>query len=1072
MESAEGGARMLRRVCWLSVMIFAPSVTASPAISGAFIENRGQINDQVHYYTLGSPMAAYFTSEAVVIIMKEPQVAKENDVGPWQTPNRLADRQERASRRTHAVWIRFNGANPSPAVEAWNAVTTYHNFFLGSDPDKWRTHVPAYREVVYRDLWPGVDLAFWMDGTGIAYEARFDAGGSVTRIDFSYDGAITVTDLEDGSLLIETTVGAFVDTGPMSGRRRGAFRLESLASVSDHGRDDPSNPEIMAWSRLLGTDDWDWPEDAEIAPDGSPIMVGSFVGFEFPDVDPADEHHYPGIGGRMNIDCYLAKLTPDSGIPIWVAYIGGPYDEYGYGLALHPSGDIIIAGSTEGNLPANNSHNGGQWDAYFASLSANGAALNYCMYFGGSENDDGMCVEISPVNDNLVLLGRTGSSDIPHEAEIGVVDFNPSLFVALLDHQNGQYVEGGGLLLGGTHNEEPYDMTLHEENGNLTSIIVGYTDSDDFPTTDGAHDRTLDGENDAFVTKLAWASGWTLGWSTYLGGSSTDGAYGITSDSIESILVVGTTGSSDFPASQQVGPGGSSDGFVCRFNQGGAKSWGTRIGGSNSDGTGDIAVAADGNLMVTLGTQSNDFPVSQWAFDKTYNEGSDVLIVRLDADGSEASWSTYLGGMYDDAAARGLLDAEDDLYVIGFTYSPDFPTTAGLEHQGLTDIFSTKLYTHPAACCRMDDCNTWIQPECLENGGHWFRDEPECRSVNCSDPIEPYTLCDVSWDRSDGNNYGVARLLGKDVNPKGIAGIAISPSSTDREFQITQGRCCVTVKHRGPNENGFPGDPEVKIGNRVKTYGTVSMDHGMNQISRPDFGIIVHSDIHELPPIPTISTIDHASHGLDYEYESCLIRMEGVRVVRGEWPQVDKDGDLAITNGGNADTTTLRIFKESGINVNTAPPIDQPFSVIGISGQRDEDGPPYDSGYDIRPRVCEDIQPPTNCPPPPAQPDVSGVEEPPRFESLYLSPSFPNPSRGLTRIRYAIPSGSEEVRLRVYDPAGRLLRTLVRETKTAGVYDVAWDGRNDVGAFVAGGVYFFELRWNGRSETHQAIMLR
>lgn len=397
-----------------------------------------------------------------------------------------------------------------------------------------------------------------------------------------------------------------------------------------------------------------------------------------------------------------------------------------------------------------------------------------------------------------------------------------------------------------------------------------------------------------------------------------------------------------------------------------------------------------------------------------------------------------------------------------FTIGTDSPCAPFSPPNATCDLIGAwPVVCETAVCCRLGDCNVFSQQRCLDKGGAWLEGSHTCDPGICDDPIQPYTLCDVSWDENVGDDYGVPRLLGDDVNPEGITGIALSPSSTDREIQIAQGGCCVTIKH-------LDDDPDVEIGYGVTAYGTVSMDHGMNQISRPDFSITVDPTVYDLPSIPTISTDDHASHGYNYEYESCLISLEDVQVTSGNWPQVGEDGVLTIDDGSGP--TTLRIFKESGINVNTAPS-SGPFTVVGISGQYDEDGPPYDSGYDLRPRICEDIQP-NNCPPLPAQPDVSATEEPRHFKSLGLSPCFPNPSRGLTRIRYAIPSGSEEVGIRVYDPAGHLLKTLVQETKTAGVYDVAWDGRNDGGASVAGGVYFFELTWNGRTETRQAIVLR
>lgn len=74
-------------------------------------------------------------------------------------------------RRGRAIWLRFEGANPSPLIEARGELAGTHNFFLGNDPAKWRAEVPAFEEVTYRELWPGVDLVWRIDRGELSYEA-------------------------------------------------------------------------------------------------------------------------------------------------------------------------------------------------------------------------------------------------------------------------------------------------------------------------------------------------------------------------------------------------------------------------------------------------------------------------------------------------------------------------------------------------------------------------------------------------------------------------------------------------------------------------------------------------------------------------------------------------------------------------------------------------------------------------------------------------------------------------------------------------------------------------------------
>jgi hypothetical protein len=109
----------------------------------------------------------------------------------------------------------------------------------------------------------------------------------------------------------------------------------------------------------------------------------------------------------------------------------------------------------------------------------------------------------------------------------------------------------------------------------------------------------------------------------------------------------------------------------------------------------------------------------------------------------------------------------------------------------------------------------------------------------------------------------------------------------------------------------------------------------------------------------------------------------------------------------------------------------------------------------------------------PASPGTTtGIEKamiPTRF-ALYQN--IPNPFNPTTVIRYDVPSGGGNVALRIYDVRGRLVRTLVDGTRTAGEKSVVWDGRNSRGARVATGVYFYRMRAPGYEKTRKMILLQ
>jgi hypothetical protein len=212
------------------------------------------------------------------------------------------------------------------------------------------------------------------------------------------------------------------------------------------------------------------------------------------------------------------------------------------------------------------------------------------------------------------------------------------------------------------------------------AYITGYATSTDFPVTAGAYQMVYNGCgrpnvcSNAFVTKLNPA-GSALVYSTYLGGSETDGGAGIAIDSMGNAYVIGSTTSINFPVTSgafQTTLGSSSgNAFVTEIDPAGsALLFSTYLGGSGGSGGSDIAVDDASNVYVT-GTASAGFPVTADAF-QTSCCGS--FVTKLNATGSALVYSTYLDNGY----ASGIaVDSKTNAYVIGTTDSTDFPVTAG-----------------------------------------------------------------------------------------------------------------------------------------------------------------------------------------------------------------------------------------------------------------------------------------------------------------------------------------------------------------------------------------------------------
>jgi len=325
--------------------------------------------------------------------------------------------------------------------------------------------------------------------------------------------------------------------------------------------------------------------------------------------------------------------------------------------------------------------------------------LFYSTFVGGGGNDAGWDIAVDGAG-NAYVIGSTSSIEFPATSGSYSTTYagGSDTFVLKLNST------GSGLFystyLGGTAADVGLAVAI-DLSGNV--YVTGNTMSSDFPVTPGAHDGTLDGPFDAWVAKLD-ASGSTLLYSTYLGGSDADfGGEDITVDAVGDAYVTGETRSPDFPTTPgayQMALHGFQDATVTKLNASGtALIYSTFLGGNDTyggpeDGFG-ITVDAAGNAYVAGRTGSIDFPTTALAYDTTYNGGIlDAFAAKVDPSGSTLLYSTYIGGSDNDQAYEIPVDAAGNAYLAGFTRSTDFPVSAGAfqtANAGDFDAFAVKL---------------------------------------------------------------------------------------------------------------------------------------------------------------------------------------------------------------------------------------------------------------------------------------------------------------------------------------------------------------------------------------------
>jgi Beta-propeller repeat len=642
----------------------------------AFIPNAGQTDKSVRYYAQGARYGFYFTDHKAVLALQRGE-------------------------RGQALELRFLGANPKTEPIAADRGIGRVNYLTGSEH---QSNLATYGRLVYRDLWPGIDMVFRGTAGKLTYEFRLRPGAQVSDIRLAYAGARAVSLGVGGTLQIHTPLGTLKDAPPQSFQRIDGRRVpvdSRYALVGDSygfsvGHHDPRKPIVidpsLAYSTFLGGSSGDDVRGIAVDSAGAAYVTGATVSTDFPTTAGAFDTSANGID-----DAFVTKLEPNGSGLSYSTFLGGSSVDVGSRIAVDSAGAAYVTGltlSTDFRTTAgafDTSANGNE-DAFITKLNPAGAGLSYSSFLGGSGQDFGNSVAVDSAGAAYVT-GGTVSTDFPITAGAFETSFNGA-FDAFVTKLN---PAGSGLAystyLGGTSVDNGLGIALDSAGA---AYVTGETFTD-FPITAGAFDTSANGIDDAFVSKLNPA-GSGLAYSTYLGGSNNDQGLGITVDSAAAAYVTGLTLSTDFPTTAgafNTSANGSLDAFVTKLNPGGSGlSYSTFLGGSSVDVGQGIAVDSAGAAYVAGFTPSTDFPTTAGAFDTSYNGGDDGFVTKFEPNGSGLSYSTFLGGSNFEDGLRIAVDSAGAAYVAGVTSSTDFPTTAGAfdtSYNGGGDAFVTKL---------------------------------------------------------------------------------------------------------------------------------------------------------------------------------------------------------------------------------------------------------------------------------------------------------------------------------------------------------------------------------------------
>ncbi len=667
----------------------------------SFEVNRGQTDSQVKYLARGPGYTLFLAATEAVLALRTEGSGLRTDPSELRSEQRaIRDERTTAKKKEHransvrrtVVRMKVVGANTQAKLEGLNELPGNSNYFIGNDPKKWRTNIPHYSKVRYREAYPGIDLVFYGSPRQLEYDFVISPGADPEMITLAFEGVDRLKIDNEGNLILHIAGGNLIQRAPIiyqeiHGARQavtGHYVLRDKNRIGVHvAAYDLSKPlvidPVLVYSTYLGGGAADIGNGIAVDGSGNAYVTGSTLS-----VAPTA---FPTTAGAFQLasagltDAFVTKLNAAGNMLVYSTYLGGGNADVGNAIAVDGAGNAYVTGST---ASADNPGTPGVDEGFPTTVGAFQTTIGN----PGSTNTDAFVTKLNTTGTALVYSTYLGGS----AADIG----------------NGIAVDGAG-------NAYVTGSTASADNPGTPGVDEG------FPTTVGAFQTTIGNpgstNTDAFVTKLN-TTGTALVYSTYLGGSAADIGNGIAVDGAGNAYVTGSTASADNPGTPGVDEGfpttsgafqtalanaaAVTDAFVTKLNTTGtALVYSTYLGGGAGDVGNAITIDGVGNAYVTGSTFSANFPTAGSPFQAALSIAPDAFVTKLNPTGSALVYSTYLGGGAADIGRGIAVDPLDNAYVTGETASggaTPFPTAGGFDDtfNGIVDAFIAKLMESPA----------------------------------------------------------------------------------------------------------------------------------------------------------------------------------------------------------------------------------------------------------------------------------------------------------------------------------------------------------------------------------------
>lgn len=624
-----------------------------------FVENKGQWDSQIKFKGELTNGAFFLQKKGFTVLLHHPaDLIKLRGGDHTHTPKNsktnesgeeskmlpvLHSDSESESLRSHSYKVEFVGANENAQIIPDKELSFYANYFIGNDPSKWASHARVFQALVYKNIYPNIDIRYFSENGRLKYDLIVHPGGDINKIALRYTGVDKLS-IRNKELIIKTSVGDVKELYPysfqfdnMKGRKEVECNYQLVGentvkfSVKNYSKEatliiDP----ILIFSSFTGSTANQFGFTATPAPDGSFYSGGIVFGSGFPTTPGAYRTVFiGGSGSQGGVDIGIMKFNATGTQRLYATYLGGTSNDYPHSLFSDPQGNLVVMGrSYSTDYPGTVTGPGGGADIVVSKLTVNGNAIIGSLRIGGS-GSDGVNIQ-----DQL-----QASSHVPNVLIQNYGDDSRS--EVILDQSNNIY-------------------------------ISAQTQSDNFPALNTGFDKSYGGNQDGVVIKINPNCSSVI-WSTYLGGSKDDGAFVIALNPFNgNLYVAGATSSTDFPGPkgstiQASFSGGVSDGFITILSNDGSTQIKTTYLGTGST-----------DIIYGIQFDRRGFPyvmgITRGAWVTTpgvgfINPGSKQFVAKLQPDLSAYIYSTVFGNgsaQPNISPVAFLVDRCENVYISGW----------------------------------------------------------------------------------------------------------------------------------------------------------------------------------------------------------------------------------------------------------------------------------------------------------------------------------------------------------------------------------------------------------------------